>query len=268
MGQTAHSHATHTDANGNPVVFAPDGTPYHPTPCCGGPASINDGPMFCKRCHGTVDELHGDVPVEPFTILDVADGHSSAPDSPQQLAEELVGLAAKPVPGMPKNLALTVDTRPDSQRRGFLAIADLDDPERRVYTSFSSIAGRDALDVASDALASCREMGATRCVDADGKDIAVADLIEGLIADHPRQRVLSNGIATLIAGNVYSTYRDLDGRLVRAQCMRFDFTLDDTLDGAEGDWIVREVGSTGPVELVKPERFEIEYTLETPGTDL
>lgn len=41
--------ATHTDARGMPVAGVGE-FPFYPTPCCGAPASISDGPMYCKEC--------------------------------------------------------------------------------------------------------------------------------------------------------------------------------------------------------------------------
>ena len=73
-----HDAATHVDALGMPVAFTPPliidgrviegtgGDTYHPTPCCGAAASVNDGPMYCKGCYHEVDDAFGNVPLEPF----------------------------------------------------------------------------------------------------------------------------------------------------------------------------------------------------------
>jgi hypothetical protein len=265
--------ATHIDTNGLPVAF-PDMRPgeqptaFHPTPCCGASATYFEATLGCKRCYGEVEDWYGDVPRGPFEIIeDRVPGAGF--DNVEELTASLHGLASKPHPCYPATLALTVDTRADSSRRGFLCIADIADPTRHVYTSFASIADRDALDVAADALERCRELGAMRCVDAAGADIEVADLIASIQADHPSHRVLDGpGSYVLPPGNTAGTYRDLDGRLWRAQSMYMPFTLNDEQAGREGDWIARDVTDSeqgGPVVLIEAERFEIEFTRETPG---
>ena len=66
-----HASATHVDALGMPVVFSErDNFPFHPTPCCGAAASINDGPMYCKACYAEVDNAFGNVPVEPLRPIE------------------------------------------------------------------------------------------------------------------------------------------------------------------------------------------------------
>lgn len=73
-----HQSATHVDALGMPVAIYKDEDdgyefPYHPTPCCGAAASISDGPMYCKRCYGEVDDAYGNVPLRPFRALTLED---------------------------------------------------------------------------------------------------------------------------------------------------------------------------------------------------
>jgi hypothetical protein len=72
FGLTYHASTTHVDARGMPVGYwygdpsKPEGWSYHPTPCCGAAASINDGPMYCKKCYHTVPNAYGGVPREPI----------------------------------------------------------------------------------------------------------------------------------------------------------------------------------------------------------
>lgn len=271
MNAAANEHATHADASGLPVAFSPgwrgeEPSAYHPTPCCGAAASISDGPMYCKACYHEVADWYGDVPQSPFTVLEGRAGDETM-DTVGDMLESLHGLAKRPVAGYPKTLALTVSTDETSSRRGFLAIIDIADPDRHSYCSFASIEGRDPLDVAADALDTCRSVGAMRCVDEDGNDIEVADLIAKLQANHPPHRVLDDSM-TLGPGNVHGVYEDLDGRRWRAQSMYMHFTLNDAESGREGDWVARDVTDSpkgGPVQLIPAERFEIEFTLVEPG---
>lgn len=74
-GLPFHSAATHVDAAGMPVAFyrgpgAPeDGWAVLVTPCCGAAASIDDGPMYCKKCYHDVPWSYGGVPREPVRML-------------------------------------------------------------------------------------------------------------------------------------------------------------------------------------------------------
>lgn len=63
--------ATHVDALGMPVAFGEYG-PWLPTPCCGAAASISDPEygMYCKACYEQVDDAFGNVPVEPFRLIE------------------------------------------------------------------------------------------------------------------------------------------------------------------------------------------------------
>lgn len=72
FGYAFHSIVTHVDADGMPVAVyngpgaSEGGDPYYATPCCGSAASINDGPMYCKKCYRAVPDAYGGVPREPF----------------------------------------------------------------------------------------------------------------------------------------------------------------------------------------------------------
>lgn len=76
-----HSIATHIDVLGMPVAWPEyppelqevlgDALPYHPTPCCGACATIDDGPMYCKGCYEEVDFAYGNVPMKPFRSIEL-----------------------------------------------------------------------------------------------------------------------------------------------------------------------------------------------------
>lgn len=272
---TDNKFATHLDAAGNPVAFPPSlfegdtPTAFHPTPCCGSSATGSTGQAIaCKRCWREVDEWYGDVPRAPFTILE---GRVQGIDAAglDELANELVGMASRPLPGYPDDLVLTVDTNPSSSRRGFLQIISQSDRSRPLV-SFARIDTKDRMDAHADILESCRSSGCMRAVDEHDQPIDPNELIDRVYDNHPMHRILNgSSFPALPDGNSASVYRDLDGRLVRAKCIPQPFVLDDSQYGEAGDYIARleDDGPRGRMWIIKADRFDIEHTLETPGLD-
>lgn len=93
FGYAFHASVTHVDATGMPVAFwngpgAPEGgQPFYATPCCGAAASINDGPMYCKKCYRTVPDAYGGVEREPLRPVG-----QLAIDAPQPPPARIAGL--------------------------------------------------------------------------------------------------------------------------------------------------------------------------------
>lgn len=58
--------ATVWDSWRMPTAFSEDGMSYHPTACCGLPATGTDYGISCKGCYGDASEFGG-APTGPYT---------------------------------------------------------------------------------------------------------------------------------------------------------------------------------------------------------